>query len=311
VVRALAVAGRGASPGVLDVEIAEPGPGEVRVRVEAASLNGFDLAVAAGRLWDVLPHRFPVTLGRDYAGTVEAVGAGVTGLAVGERVAGVNTSMRLGAGALAEAVVADASTLAHVPDGVDTAAAAAAGLAGLTAIALVDAVRLTRADVVLVAGSTGGVGAIATQLAAARGATVIGTARSEEGAAFVERLGAEQVVDHTSDLAASVEKAAPGGVTAVVHSAGDLPTVAGLLPPGGRLASALGATVDTTGRTDITVAAVSATAAADILRDLLDRIAAGTLRVPVQQVYDLLDSPAALAAFAAPKLGKIVVRTAR
>jgi NADPH:quinone reductase-like Zn-dependent oxidoreductase len=309
VVRALAVADRGSSPEVLDVDLAEPGPGQVRVRVEAASVNGFDVAVATGRLWDRLPHAFPVTLGRDYAGTVEAVGPGVTAPAVGARVAGVNTSMRLGPGALAEAVLADAGTLAAVPDGVDAAAAAAVGLAGLTAVALIDALRPHRSDVVLVAGSTGGVGALATQLAAATGATVIGTARTEEGAAFVERLGAEQVVDHTSDLAASVEKAAPGGVTAVVHTAGDLMTVAGLLPPGGRLASALGATVDTTGRTDITVAAVSATATADTLRDLLDMVAAGTLRVPVQRTYDLADAPAALADFGAPKLGKLVVTT--
>jgi NADPH:quinone reductase-like Zn-dependent oxidoreductase len=307
VVRALAVAGRGASPDILDVAVAEPGPGEVRVRIEAASVNGFDAAIASGRLWDMLPHTFPVTLGRDYAGTVEAVGAGVTSLAVGARVAGVNTAMRLGPGALAEAIVADASTLAVVPDGVTAVDAAAVGLAGLTAVALVEALTLHRSDVVLVAGATGGVGAIATQLAAASGATVIGTARSEEGAAFLERLGAEQVVDHTADLAGSVEKAAAGGVTAAVHSAGDLAVVAGLLPPGGRLASALGATVDSAGRADITVAAVSATAAADTLRDLLGLLAAGVLRVPVQRTYPLADAAAALADFAAPKLGKLVV----
>ena len=76
-VKALAVAGRGQQAKVQEVTLREPGVGEVVVRTEAASVNGIDVAAAAGYLFDMMPHEFPVVLGRDFAGTVESVGAGV------------------------------------------------------------------------------------------------------------------------------------------------------------------------------------------------------------------------------------------
>jgi NADPH:quinone reductase-like Zn-dependent oxidoreductase len=81
---ALAVLSRDAGPAVTDVSDRDPGPGKVRVKVEAASVNGFDLAVAGGGLWDHLPHAFPVIIGRDFAGTIAAVGEGVTGGRLGK-----------------------------------------------------------------------------------------------------------------------------------------------------------------------------------------------------------------------------------
>ena len=76
-------------PTLADIPTPEAKPGEVLVRVHAASVNGIDLSIASGRLRGMLEYRFPIVLGKDFAGTVEAVGAGVTGFAAGDRVFGV------------------------------------------------------------------------------------------------------------------------------------------------------------------------------------------------------------------------------
>ncbi len=306
--RALAIADRQSPPAVQEVSVPDPGSGQVRVAVEAASVNGIDAFAAAGYLWDAMPHTFPVILGRDFAGTVAAVGEGVAEWAVGDRVLGVVTALELGVGAIAESITVDAQTVVAVPDDVSSAQAAAVGLAGATAAALVAALDLGVEDVVLVSGATGGVGGFAVQLAAASGARVLATARPGDGAAFVRDLGAGTVVDHTDDLAGAVRSAAPDGVTAVVHLAGDPTALGALLRPGGRLVSALGATAEQVGRDDITVTPVMP-AATETLGKLLDSVAAGTLSVPVHRTYDLADSAAAISDFGSPKLGKLVVTT--
>jgi NADPH:quinone reductase-like Zn-dependent oxidoreductase len=307
--RALVIASRSASAAVDEVPTTEPADGHVRVKVEAASINGIDAAAAAGYLWDMLPHEFPVVLGRDFAGTVDAVGEGVSALAVGDRVAGVISAMALGSGAITETLTFPADSLSAVPESVSSAQAAAAGLAGLTAQALVGALALGDDDVVLVSGATGGVGAFAVQLAAETGACVIATARPD-AADFVTDLGAQRTVDYTLDLAAGVAQAAPEGITAVIHVAGDAPALAALLPAGGRLASSLGATNDAVGRDDITVTGVQAVASQRHLGQLLKQVADGTLVSPVGATYPLDEAADALAAFAGHKQGKLVVTVA-
>jgi NADPH:quinone reductase-like Zn-dependent oxidoreductase len=308
-VRALAVAGRDQPAAVQDVESTEPGRGEVRVAVEAASVNGIDAAVAAGHLWDMLPHEFPVVLGRDFAGTVASTGDGVDELRVGDRVAGVITDLSLGRrGAIAEEVAVPAATLAVIPAAVAAEQAAAVGLAGVTAHDLVDALALSRGDVVLVSGATGGVGAFAVQLAAAAGARVVATARPGAATDFVRTLGAEDCVDHTSDLAPQVSGIAPAGVTAAIHVAGDPAALAALLQPSGRLASALGATVDQAGRDDVSVTPVMGVATPQKLTSLLDAVASGVLAVPIMRTYPLDGAAQAITDFSTHKLGKLVVR---
>jgi NADPH:quinone reductase-like Zn-dependent oxidoreductase len=279
----------------------------VRIAVEAASVNGFDLAVAGGYVWDAMPHAFPVILGRDFAGTVSDVGDDVDGVQVGDRVAGVITALELGAGPIAEQIVVPAAAVTPVPDGVSAVQAAAVGLGGVTALDAVDALDVGTDDVVLVSGATGGVGAFAVQLAARRGARVLATARSGAAADFVRRLGASEAVDHTTDLAGAVRAVAPEGLTGVLHAAGDPAALAGLLRPGGRLVSVVGATAEQTGRTDVTVTGVLATYTPEKLRGLLDQVAAGTLTVPVAATHPLTDAATALADFGGHKLGKIVV----
>ncbi|MGI3786717.1 MAG: alcohol dehydrogenase catalytic domain-containing protein [Janthinobacterium lividum] len=306
-VQALAVAGQNEAAAVQEVSPAAPGPGEVMVRVEAASLNGIDAAVAAGYLWDMLPHTFPVVLGRDVAGTVESVGDRVDATVVGSLVTGVITKMTLGTGTIAETVVIGADALVAVPAGVSAVEAAGLGLAAVTAHDLVVALALTAEDTVLVTGASGGVGAFVVQLAAQTGAAVVATARPGAATDFVLGLGATAVVDQTGDLAAEVAAAAPGGITAAVHAAGDPAALAALLPAGGRLSSALGASADVVGRDDVAVTAVMASATPEVLGELLAAVADGTLTVPVAGTYELGSAAQALTDFGSPKQGKLVI----
>ena len=305
--RALAVTARGASPAVVDVPDRAPDRGEVRVAVEAASINGFDLAVVAGYVWDRMPHTFPVVIGRDFAGTVDAVGEGVENWAVGDSVAGVNTALELGAGPIAEHIIVDSRSVTAIPDVVTAVQAAAVGLAGVTALDLIDALNPGAADTVVVSGATGGVGAFAVQLAAARGARVVATARPGGATEFVRSLGAADVVDYTGDLAVALRAVTPDGVTKVVHAAGDPAVLGSLLVANGQFASVVGATAEQVGREDVTVTGVMTSYTPDKLAALLEQVAAGQLTVPVAATHPLASAADALSDFGSGKLGKIVV----
>ncbi|MEV1171346.1 zinc-binding dehydrogenase, partial [Nonomuraea sp. NPDC049784] len=169
----------------------------------------------------------------------------------------------------------------------------------------VDAVAPSPGETVLISGATGGVGAFAIQLAAARGARVIATARLGAEAAFVTGLGATWVVDHT-DLPAQVRAITPGGVNAALHLAGDGPAVAALLADGGRLASTLHYLPDEPGR-DIKATTVMADPNPGTLARLAADAAEGRLRVPVARSYPLAEAPRAIADFTAGTVGKLAV----
>jgi NADPH:quinone reductase-like Zn-dependent oxidoreductase len=306
--KAFAIAARDAGPEFQELPDPQPASGEVVVAVQAASLNGIDAAVASGAVWDFMPHSFPVVLGRDFAGAVVALGEGVDDVAVGDRVAGTLSPLSpLGpAGTFGEFAAVPIDTVAPIPDGLDSATAAALGLAGVTALDLLDGAAVEAGDVVFVSGATGGVGHLAVQLAAARGATVIATTapgREETMRAF----GAIATVDYTGDIVTQLRSIAPGGVDKVIHSAGDVATVAAAVRPGGTLASALGATAEQAGRDDIEVVAIVNHPTGGKLADLLARVADGSLRPLVAATIPFEDAAAALEAFRSGKLGKIVV----
>ncbi len=162
--KAIAITGPGASPALVDLPAPSPAEGEVLVRVRGSSVNGFDLSVAHGMLIGMMEHRYPVVLGKDFAGTVEAVGAGVDGFAAGDPVFGVVMKPHLGDGGLGELVTTPAAFLARIPAEVDPAVAGVLGLAGTAAVDAVDAINPSQGETVLVAGATGGVGVIAVQL---------------------------------------------------------------------------------------------------------------------------------------------------
>jgi NADPH:quinone reductase-like Zn-dependent oxidoreductase len=165
--------------------LADPMPSvdEILVRVHTSSVNPVDNAIAAGMLKEMAEHEFPVILGRDYAGTVEQVGANVSGYAVGDEVYGflpaANPTVHDGSWAELITVTSDMS-IAPKPNGVEFASAGAAPLAGITAMTAVDALALSEGDTVLIVGAAGGVGSLAVQLAAQAGATVVAPALPED-----------------------------------------------------------------------------------------------------------------------------------
>ena len=306
--RAIATTDFGAPATLVEIPAPEPAEGEILVRVASSSINGFDLSVASGRLQGMMEHRFPVVLGKDFAGTVEAVSAGVDGFVEGDNVFGVLMKPELGDGCFAERIATPAAFAAKVADGLDAATAGALGLAGTAAHDAVEAVEPKHGETALVSGATGGVGIIAVQLLKARGAHVIATASTDDEIAFVRDHGADDVVDYHGDLVAPVKDKHPHGVEAVLHFAGDGAALAALLIPGGRIASTLGLTPEQLGRDDVTLAPIMASPATATLAKLADAAATGIIRVPIMRTYGLEDVPQGLADFAAGTRGKLAVR---
>jgi NADPH:quinone reductase-like Zn-dependent oxidoreductase len=188
-------------PEVLElVEIPRPSPTptEVLVRTAAAGVNPVDWKVRAR---GGLVGEPPFTVGWDVAGVVEELGYGVTTLAVGDRVFGMPHFPREAA-AYAEYVTSPSRQLARIPDGLGDVEAAALPLAALTAWqALVETADVQPGQRVLVLAAAGGVGHLAVQIAKARGAHVLGTARAEKHA-FLAELGADEAVDYTNESVA-------------------------------------------------------------------------------------------------------------
>lgn len=181
-----------------EVAAPEPIPTEVQVRVQAAGVNPVDFKTRAGRGMAGVLGDPPFTVGWDVCGEVTAVGGGVTRFAVGDEVFGMPWFPRE-AGAYAEYVTAPSRHFEHKPHALSTEEAGALPLAGLTAWQIVvDTIRVQEGDDVLIHGGAGGVGHLAVQIAAARGANVIATARREQ-ADFLEGLGAGQVLDYRDD----------------------------------------------------------------------------------------------------------------
>jgi NADPH:quinone reductase-like Zn-dependent oxidoreductase len=307
--KAYALTTRDSQPAALDLPHPDPDAGEVVVAVEAASVNGFDVSVAAGYVFDMLPHEFPVVLGRDFVGTVSAVGEGVKSVQVGDRVAGVIPGVDLGprTGTFADQVAVAATAVTAVPTNVGFEDAAVIGLAGVAAHDAVEALDVQPGDTVLISGATGGVGSVALQLARAAGATVIATARPGQEDEYVRGLGAAHTVDYTGDVAAAVREHAPEGVDKALHAAGDAATLGQVLRPGGTVATTLGATPEQLGRDDVTVAGIMAAATAEKLARLLDHVAHGNLRVNVEARVPFDRVHEALALFADGTLGKVLV----
>ncbi|MFT3864874.1 MAG: NADP-dependent oxidoreductase [Solirubrobacterales bacterium] len=188
-------------PEVLQVEEAplpEPIPTEVQVRVRAAGVNPVDFKTRRGKGMASVLGAPPFTVGWDVCGEVTAVGMGVTRFQVGDEVFGMPWFPRQ-AGAYAEYVTAPSRHLEHKPHAFSVEEAGALPLAGLTAWQIVvDTIRVQEGDDVLIHGGAGGVGHLAVQIAAARGANVFATARREQ-ADFLAELGATRTLDYRDD----------------------------------------------------------------------------------------------------------------
>lgn len=199
---------------VEEVEPPTPGPGQARVRVEAAGVNFVDVYHRTG-LYKV---PMPYTLGQEGAGVVDAVGPDVTTVRVGDRVAWTSVP-----GSYAEQALVPAERLVPVPDGVTTRQAAAVMLQGLTAEYLATATYpLKPGDTCLLHAAAGGVGLLLTQIAKRRGARVIGTVSTQAKAELARGAGADQVIRYTEeDFEAEVKRITNGaGVQVVYDSVG-------------------------------------------------------------------------------------------
>lgn len=208
-------------PEVLTVgELPDPpvGPDGILVRVRAAGVNPVDYKIRQGKLQGAYPWAFPIVPGWDVAGVVEQVGPSVTEYAPGDEVIGYARKDHVQHGTSAELVGVFGRHLAPKPASVSFAEAAALPLAGLTAAQTLDAAGVGSGDVVLVHNASGGVGSFAVQLAADRGARVLGTA-SERNHDYLRSLGAEPVT-YGDGLTDRVAGLAPQGVDAVVDFIG-------------------------------------------------------------------------------------------
>ena len=199
---------------VEDVSVPEPGEGEARVKIEAIGVNFIDIYHRIGRYQGSLP----LTLGQEAAGTVDAVGANVTEVKPGDRVAYASVQ-----GAYAEYAIAPAWRLVPIPTGVNAQQAAAAMIQGMTAHYLTHSTYpLKEGETALVHAAGGGTGQLLTQVSKRRGGRVIGTVSTEEKAKLAREAGADAVILYTlTDFEAEVKRLTNNmGVDVVYDSVG-------------------------------------------------------------------------------------------
>lgn len=280
-------------------------PGSVLIRVERSSVNPVDWKLMQGGLDPVMDVVFPVIPGWDVAGVIEEVGMDVPEFSPGDRVAAYARKDFVHGGTYAEFVSLRAADVARIPDGVDVDQAAGLPLAGLTALRTLEQLDLRGEDTLLIHAASGGVGHIATQLAVAAGATVIGTA-SEKNHERLRAAGATPVT-YGDGLEERVRAIAPEGVTAVADFAGDvLDQSLTVLAEGGRLASILDGGFTEHGGQLIWVRPDAAK-----LELLLDRIAEGALSVEIDSTYALEDTVAAVQRNMEGSNGKVIIDATR
>ncbi|WP_426565321.1 NADP-dependent oxidoreductase [Angustibacter sp. McL0619] len=313
--RALNIPAAGAQPQLSELAVPEVTEGTVLVKVKAVGLNAIDNAIAVGMLAAMMPHEYPLVLGRDAAGVVEAVGAGVDHVAVGDEVIGhVLLVPPIQAGTLAEYAVLPATAVTPKPAGLDFVTAAALPLAGAAALASIDAIEVQAGHTVLVNGASGGVGSYVVQLLAARGATVVATGTADD----VERLtslGAHIVVDFTADAVADQVRASyPDGVDALINLAGFTTDAVPLaaVRAGGRVATTTGAPdADALAAAGLSGTSVMAGPVREVVAPLAEQAAAGTLKVDISTVLPFEQAADGLATIASGAArGKIVVQIA-
>ena len=271
-------------------DLPEPkaGPGEALVDIVAASVNGADWKVRIGG--NYAPLKFPHILGRDFSGTVAALGPGVTDLKLGDAVFGVcDTGQE---GAYAEKIAIKSALLAKKPSSLGHAEAAALALTGLTAlVAVEDTLKLKRGETILIQGGAGGVAAFAIQLAKHIGARVITTARTANHD-YVRSLGADLIIDYTR---ADVVKRA-GPCDAAFDTVGGEGTAQcfAVLKPGGRAAFiAGGAKAPAAPRPDLQSLRPAVGRDRPHLERIVALVQAGAVRPPEIRRYKLSDAVAA------------------
>jgi NADPH:quinone reductase-like Zn-dependent oxidoreductase len=272
-------------------ELPDPllGPDQVLVEVKAAGVNPVDFKIRAGYLQGLLPHHLPLIPGWDVAGVVRAVGIGVQDWRPGDEILAYARKDHVQFGTYAELVALPDRMIARKPSNVDFVTAAALPLAGLTALQALKAVGTGAGDVVLVHAAAGGVGHLQVQIARELGAArVLGTA-SPRNHEFVRSLGAEPVaygdalVDAVAELIGG-----DGRVDVVVDNVGGLAFDQSLQLVRDR--TRMTSIVDGPRALEHGVINTWARPNAEQTQWLVDRVAAGSVRVEVQQTFPLADA---------------------
>jgi NADPH:quinone reductase-like Zn-dependent oxidoreductase len=300
------------APAIVDVPEPSVGDDEVLVRVHAASVNPIDQAIATGGVSGWMDYEFPVTLGRDLAGSVERVGSAVTRFSVGDPVFGYIAKPVAHDGSFAEyVVVPEDQFIVHRPAGVDAQQAGAFGLASVTAMMCLEATGVKSGDTVLVNGATGGVGSYAIQIAKAWDVQVIASARPGAEEEHVRSLGADEVVDWSGDVAAAVRAAHPEGLAGIVDVVTETPEAfaelaRGVLAPGGKTATTRGVG-DPELLGDIENTNVFSMPDTSLMARIAELAAEGKLRAPVAEVHPFERIEDAFAALERGAVGKIAI----
>ena len=266
---------------IVDAPEPHAGPGAVRVRVVTSGINPFDAKVMRGMpTMSGAASVFPAGIGSDFAGVVDEIGDGVDAELLGREVLGQASFSAHG-----EFVVVAADRVLERPAGLDWHRAGALSVVATTAINSVASLGLTADDTVLVSAAAGGVGVLASQLAVAGGARVIGTA-SPENHDFLRGPGVEPVA-YDDGLVAGVHAIAPDGITAALDNHGRASVLAALEL--GAPASRVNSIADYSGPAALGITAVGGHALADpsALREVGERIAAGGLLLPIEAVFPL------------------------
>jgi NADPH2:quinone reductase len=285
-----------------EVELAAPGPGQVKLRHKAVGLNFIDVYHRTG----FYPLALPSGIGLEAAGVIEQIGPDVTDLKVGQRVAYAGGPP----GAYSEARIMPAAVLVPLPDQVDDNSAASMMLQGMTTQYLLKRTYAVKpGDTILLHAAAGGVGLLACQWAKALGATVIGTVSSEAKAALAKSYGADHVIDYSQqDFVAEVKRITGGkGVQVVYDSVGRDTFVKSLdcLRPRGlmvsfgqssgpvdpidlRLINSRGSLYIT--RPSLMHYTSTREELLETARDLFDQVAKGAVKATIGQTYALADA---------------------
>lgn len=297
--RAIAVREFGGTPEMLDLPKPAPGPGEILVHLAAAGINPFDWKIVDGMFKGAKPHVFPLVLGVDGAGTVEAVGEGATRFAVDDGVFGHFFHSPVGAGTYAEYVTAPESiAIAVRPRGMYSDQGAAVPLPGMTALNALDELGLAKRQTLLILGAAGGIGSFAVQLASNQGITTLTAARGSQQT-YLHKLGASRVYDAMSaTFVDDVRAGYPDGVDGLLDLANTGPafvTNLELVKPGGTVVSPRGAaTPEAVAARQLRGVNIDLQPKAEYLDRLSTEFANGRLRVPLERKFAFEEASSAI-----------------
>lgn len=295
-----------------EVPVPSPGPGQVLIRLEAAGVGSWDPFEREGGYAEMqgTSPSFPYVLGSEGAGTIAAVGDGVTSRAVGERVFAASFLNPAG-GFYAEYVCVDAELVGPIPAGMSTSQAAVMGGVGMTALrGLQDALEVRSGETLLVHGASGAMGHLAVQLGKRLGARVLAVASGEDGVALAVRVGGDLTIDGRAEsVADGARRFSADGLDAALLTAGGPQADAAVaaLRPGGRAVYPTGVQPEPASTSGIEPQAFNGEPDPELLERFIALIGDRPLDVHIAREFGFDQIPAAHHALGEHHLGKLAI----